>query len=435
MKIISLRAENVKRLKAVEIRPNGNMVEITGKNGNGKTSVLDAIWWAMVGGKNIQPMPIRKGADSAIIELDLGKFKVTRTFRHSDEGKVLTTLKVVAADGAKYSDAQATLNTLIEGLSFDPLGFTRMKPVDQFNALRSFVPGFDFDENARIRKETFEKRTDVNRDAKQLRAQVENYQVPEDLPAEPIDKAELLNTLEKVHGHNSNIEKQEADLKLVERDIIIVSEAISDRAKRVEGLRAEIDNLLGLNVNDQEALRDIRKVRDELADLPEKQDPSTVRALIERADGINLQISRREDRKKLADRADATELQSTTLTAEIEALDKAKADAIGAAAMPVPGLTFGDGSVLLDGVPFEQASDAEQLWASIAIAGAMNPKLRVIRVRDGSLLDDEAMVLLAEYAEANDLQIWIERVDSSGAVGFVIEDGMVKDAVVQQAAE
>jgi hypothetical protein len=85
--------------------------------------------------------------------------------------------------------------------------------------------------------------------------------------------------------------------------------------------------------------------------------------------------------------------------------------------------------VLLNGVPFEQASDAERLRASIAIAAAMNPKLRVIRVRDGSLLDDEAMALLSGFASENDFQIWIERVDSSGRVGFVMEDGHLKTTI------
>ncbi len=47
MKIVQLQAENVKRLKAVEISPEGHIVEITGRNGQGKSSVLDAIWWAL----------------------------------------------------------------------------------------------------------------------------------------------------------------------------------------------------------------------------------------------------------------------------------------------------------------------------------------------------------------------------------------------------
>ena len=89
----------------------------------------------------------------------------------------------------------------------------------------------------------------------------------------------------------------------------------------------------------------------------------------------------------------------------------------------------------MNGVPFDQASDAEQLRVSTQIAIALNPQLRVIRIRDGSLLDDDAMKQLAEIADKNDFQIWIERVRSDDKVGFVIEDGHVKGQPVAEAAE
>ncbi|MCK9994023.1 MAG: hypothetical protein Dbin4_02543, partial [Alphaproteobacteria bacterium] len=68
MKIINLQAENLKRLVAVNITPDGNIVEITGKNGAGKTSILDAIYWGLTGKDGIQSTPIRKGEDHAIIK-------------------------------------------------------------------------------------------------------------------------------------------------------------------------------------------------------------------------------------------------------------------------------------------------------------------------------------------------------------------------------
>ena len=84
MKIVSLTAENVKKLVAVQIRPDGNLVQICGKNGQGKTSVLDSIWWALTGTSHIQAAPIRAGANQARIRLDLGDLVVTRTFRRQD---------------------------------------------------------------------------------------------------------------------------------------------------------------------------------------------------------------------------------------------------------------------------------------------------------------------------------------------------------------
>ena len=76
--------------------------------------------------------------------------------------------------------------------------------------------------------------------------------------------------------------------------------------------------------------------------------------------------------------------------------------------------------------PFEQASDAERLRASCAIAMRGDAKLRVLRVRDGSLLDPDSLALLREMAEAADYQVWVEQVDVSGKIGIVIEDGRVK---------
>ena len=80
MKILSFEAENIKRLVAAEITPDGNMVQITGRNAAGKSSVLDAIWWALAGTRSHQPEPIRRGEDKAHVQLDLGEFVVRREF-------------------------------------------------------------------------------------------------------------------------------------------------------------------------------------------------------------------------------------------------------------------------------------------------------------------------------------------------------------------
>ena len=93
--------------------------------------------------------------------------------------------------------------------------------------------------------------------------------------------------------------------------------------------------------------------------------------------------------------------------------------------MPVAGLSLGNGIVMLDGLPLEQASDAQQLRLSVAVAMSANPKLRVIRIRDGSLLDEDGMALLAEMAKDREYQVWIEKVDSTGSVGVVMVDGEV----------
>ena len=113
------------------------------------------------------------------------------------------------------------------------------------------------------------------------------------------------------------------------------------------------------------------------------------------------------------------------LTETMAARSRAKADAITTAAMPVPGLGFGEGSVTFDGVPFDQAETSAQIRVGVAIAMAANPKLRVIRIKEGSFLDPDNLALIAEMARAHDYQVWLERVDTSGKVGVVIDDGQV----------
>ncbi len=104
----------------------------------------------------------------------------------------------------------------------------------------------------------------------------------------------------------------------------------------------------------------------------------------------------------------------------------AKAAAIAGAEMPVPGLSFGDGEVLFDGLPLDQASQAEKIRISVAIAMAANPKLRVLCIRDGSLLDRESLRLLSELIESQDYQCWLEVTDDEGKTGVVIEDGAIR---------
>ena len=76
MKIVKLAAENIKKLVAVEITPTGDVIRVTGKNGAGKTSVLDAIWWALGGEREIQSQPVRQGEKTAKVVLDLGEREV-----------------------------------------------------------------------------------------------------------------------------------------------------------------------------------------------------------------------------------------------------------------------------------------------------------------------------------------------------------------------
>ena len=164
-----------------------------------------------------------------------------------------------------------------------------------------------------------------------------------------------------------------------------------------------------------------------LPSLPDRLDADAIRRQIEGARAMNAAIQQRDLRDRQIANAEALEAQSDALTKAMEARTADKQAKVAAAKLPVDGITFGDGAILLDGLPLDQASDAQQLRTSIAIAMARQPKLRVIRVRDGSLLDEDGLRLLAGLADEHNCQVWVERVDSTGAVGFVLEDGHLKE--------
>lgn len=434
LKIVSLVAENVKKLTAIHIKPDGNVVQITGRNGSGKTSTLNSIWWALAGAGNVQATPIRKGQDRAVIKLDLGEVIVTRTFKKREDGSAGTTITVENAEGAQFPSPQRMLDSLLGSLTFDPLAFARAKPKEQFDALKRFVPDIDFTNLEGLNRADFDKRTAVNRQAKDLAAQASAIAIPESVPGEKLDEEALIKEIGEVGEFNATIDRRAENRVTTANDAAALQlNARTDR-DRADGLRkqaAELD--ARAEGNEAKAAELIEKLAT-AEPLPPKKDAAEVKARLDFAKATNAVIARVAHRAKLLADADTSRKEAEEITARMEARDQAKRDAIAAAKLPVDGLGFGDDAITLNGLPFDQASDAEQLRTSIAVAMAANPKLRVVLVRDASLLDEDGMKLVAEMADAHDCQVWCESVDSTGKVGIVLEDGHVASTPESRAA-
>lgn len=428
MKIIALQAENIKRLVAVEIRPDGNLVQITGKNGQGKTSILDSIWWALSGAANIQGNPIRKGENKAKIRLDLGTIVVTRIFKKDEDGHTISSIIVENEEGTAIRQPQTMLDKLLGELSFDPLAFSRMTKREQFEQLKKFVPDVDFEAIEKANQEDYDKRTNINRQANEAKTLAKNIFVVLPAGSQPVDETALINEMEAAGSHNTDIEIRKANRETL-------ATKAKNKAEEAERILREHDSLIErakqMKTMWASAVQEGEEIIQKLQNapsLPDRIDMTGIKAKIAEAKKINTQFDLLRQQQDHLKKAATYELESDELTNAINVRNKEKRDKIAAAKLPVPNIGFGDGEILLNDVPFNQASDAEQLQVSVAIAMAMNPKLKVIRVRDGSLLDEDSMKLLAKMAEENDYQVWIERVDSSGKVGFVIEDGHVKIA-------
>ena len=413
MKIINLKAENIKRLVAVDITPDSDVVEITGRNGAGKSSVLDAIWWAIAGARTHQAVPVRQGEEEARITLDLGDIIVRRIFRVRDDetSETTTQLTVESADGARYPSPQRMLDDMVGSLAFDPIAFFRSTPAEQLAVLRGFVSGVDFDEAARMDAADYAARRDANRRAKAEEALAASTEVPEPDGDAP-DMGALVEALEHVRQHNrlqaDRVAAIEAAEKRVEAAEKRVQAARNALAKAEQAAAAALDAVAELHAPEDMLDEDAARQAYVDGEMLREQHAARDRALTRR--------------REAETRAEAAKFEAQALTDSLAARKAEMVAAVAAAEMPVAGLSLDASGALLHGLPLDQASDAEQLRLSAAVAMAGAGKLRVMRIRDGSLLDDDGMALLRELAAEHDCQVWIERVDTSG-VGVLIEDG------------
>lgn len=396
MRIVKLTAENIKKLVAVEITPTGDVVKISGKNGAGKSSVLDSIMFALGGKEAIQSKPVRSGEDKGLIRLDLGDIIVERRFTAGGENSTLT---VTNKEGAKFGSPQKVLDELIGRLAFDPLEFLRMEPKKQSETLRDLV-GMDFTEMDTERKKAFDDRTEFGRQYKSLKAQRDGIKFDPAGAKEEVSSTTLLEEYNKAKTSNDEIDKANRELVETQKLIAELETKLSDLYAKVPVLEKAVDR----------AFIDLKDFQVKITNLDTSN--SNARAF-KQAQALDLQLADVEKKGK-------------DCGAKIDGIDKDKADLLAACSMPVPGLSLGEGVVLYNDIPINQASTAEQLRVSIAMAMAMNPKLRVLRITDGSLLDSTSMKLIEEMAGKNDYQVWLEVVDETGSVGICIEDGAVK---------
>lgn len=408
MKVIELKAENFKRLRAVELRVNDDeaVIELSGANGAGKSSVLDAIW-AAVGGKKVDPVePVRQGEEKACVSLDLGNLKVERTWKEDGSGTIRVLSKTADGDGyAKVSSPQTVLNELINTVTFDPHAFLRLRPADQVKTLAELI-GIDLEEMQKERQGIYDLRTDENRELKRLQAAAEQA-----IREAPLEKPEEIDTTAL---------REKRDSLIANRDEAAVIEGKRRAAAhRIEELEAELKDLKKWMLHNPPPEMSYAQIQEGIIDAIRDLDA---------ANDANISQVKWQEREETAKARDAQAEVVERLTERLQAHDEKRRQLIKDADIPVQGLTVtADGKELIfNDVPFEDASQGERLRVSMAIAMASNPKLRVAQIRDGSLLDSKSLEIIREAAREKDFQVWIERVDESEEVGIYIEDGQVK---------
>ena len=438
-RIVSLSISNFKRIVAIDLQPERNLQIISGRNAQGKSSVLDAITAVLYGkrrkgGPEPAKMPIRSGAKRGRSSMRLDDYRITRKWSETtDELTIEPFVDGVAQKPIK--SPQAWLDENVGELSFDALAFSRMTAKEQAALLRRLIPGLDCTDLDTKETALREDRRKVGTERDLLEGQVAGVVIPVEPPAAP-ERVDVMALM----AESDAATKLKADGEAAAANVTRAREAIGD----IDGEIAELEKMIGeKKVERSHAVDALQQVTAVAASF----DPEAAAA---RKREIMAKLGTATEANKAADeftRATAARKAAIDERAKRQAAYEAKAegyrrmsDAIeeiqaerqkrtAAAELPLPGMSLDGDTILIDGVPFSQAASSQQLRMGLEIGAKLNPIVEVVLVKDGSLLDEEGVAMVGAWAAERDMQVWMEVV-SDGATGFgvVIEDGAVKVA-------
>jgi hypothetical protein len=170
---------------------------------------------------------------------------------------------------------------------------------------------------------------------------------------------------------------------------------------------------------------DLSEMRIKAAEMQET-DTAALTAKLDQVGALNQKLRENQQAEEANAALTALRDKAEELTAKLAEIDAKKRAKLDGAKYPVQGLALGDDGILFNGLPFAQASSAEQLRVSVGIGLASNPRLRVLLVRDGSLLDPASLAMMREMAESAEAQVWIERVSKGDECTVIIQDGRIE---------
>jgi DNA repair exonuclease SbcCD ATPase subunit len=422
MQITRLEIVDFKRIEAAAIDCDGKPIILTGDNGQGKSSILDAIVYALQ--RSGTGKPIRDGQEGCTVALTIEGTAQTLHIKRRAKGENAY-LDVTDAEGQKIPSPQKFLDALIGNLAFDPEAFTRLKAKEQADALR-IATGLDTSDLDEAYKIAFSKRTDANR-VKESAEKVYN--------ACPV-------------AAGGRREKQSASGLVQERDAL--RKEVMEAEKSLELYEAAEEAIVEQHQLIQELEQKLAQARGDLAKLENGQQDhkNTCEARIKATEGHNargiaidatladLDAANTEadaHNRLLDDRANKQEAYkgaigtAKKLDDEVKRLVAEREARIAAAKMPIPGLSIEDDTVMLNNVPFGDLNTAERIKVSAMIAMAQNPTLKVIFVREGALMSRANLAVLRDLSEEHGVQLWIEKFqEQAGTEGLHIVEGLIE---------
>ena len=445
MRVIKLIAENFKKLKAVQIVPTENIVMLTGANEQGKSSILDAIWAAIGNADMVKSTgttrPIRDGEKKASVSVDLGEMIITRKWTES--GSIVS---IESKDGkATYRKPQEILDGLMCKIALDPLSFATMDGKKQTEILIKLanIP-INLEETKKYRQGVFDKRTDVNRTIKHFESQLVGLpEIPKNTPDIELLSSEIIAKMEetqlKIRGNDKireSVNSINSEITMSQNNIVFIKNQLVDIEKQVADLRIKykaINSTIPEKEKNHAALILSLESKKKEIDAIIDPDISVFKNELERVEVTNKNVGIKKQQTEIIKNIEAKRVEAENLSKKIDEIDKEKDIALKTAKFPIENLGFDNDGITYKAIPFSQCSSAERLRISIAIAMAMSPKLRIIRITDGSLIDSKNMSIIEEMCKEKDYQCWIEKVDETGKIGIYIEDGEIKPLINEDA--
>jgi predicted ATP-dependent endonuclease of OLD family len=415
VKINKLEIENVKRIKAVKIEPTEKgLTVIGGRNNQGKTSVLDAIAWALGGDRYRPSQPIRNGSvipPNLHIVMNNG-LVVERKGKNSD-------LKVTDPSGKK--GGQQLLNEFVEQLALDLSKFMEASGKEKAQTLLKIIGiGDQLDVLDRKEKELYNNRLTIGQIADRKKKFADEQPYYPDAPKEMVSPSELIKRQQDIlarNGRNEEYRKNASDLE--EKYVKLDSE--------INELQRKLSEKLEIQTELTEALAAARKTVEELHD----ESTAELEASLANIEEINRKVRANLDKDKAEEDALDYRNQYNALTVEINKIRKEKTDLLQSVELPLPELSVREGELIYKGQKWDNMSGSDRLKVSTAIVRKLNPKCGFVLLDKLEQMDLETLHEFGEWLEEEGLQAIATRVSTGDECSIIIEDGYVKDQDTQ----
>ena len=410
--ITSLEAENVKRIKAVALTPAPTGLTLVGGNNNqGKTSVLDALAWALGGDRFRPDAAVRDGAMAP------AHLKVTLSNGVIVERKGKNSALTVTDPTGRRS-GQQLLNAFIEPLALDLPRFMEASDREKADILLKIIGiGTELHTRDLEIKSLYDKRTFTGQLAQQKKHFAEELIYYPDAPEEPVSASDLIRQQQEILARNGENQRK--------RDLLAQLTDLFERQKKVV---ADLEFQLSTEKQLLTTMQaDIKIAQTSAADL---QDESTaeLEASIQNIEETNQKVRANLEKSRAEDEAAHYADEYDKLT---EVITQKRADRIAllnGADLPLPELSVEDGALTYKGKHWRDMSGSDQLRVATAIIRRLNPDCGFVLLDKLEQMDMTTLTEFGRWLESEGLQAIATRVSTGSECQIIIEDGMVKGA-------